>query len=144
MWCEADLWSCEVDVRAREKTSEVMLHVLEDEMDVAREFWSNQTLEFDNVGMIKSPKYQNLSSHEPNTLWLKIVEPNLLQSHYLPCFGLSCTEHATVCPLSDLQTSEETKQSNCQTQNNKELLEVISSTGADSGYCISSRSSSNH
>ena len=79
-----------------------MLHILEHKIDVARRLGRDQPFQLDNIWMVEPAENCYLPSHETNTLWLKIVEPDLLQSNYLPGFQVTCSKYSAICSLTNL------------------------------------------
>lgn len=92
----------EFDIRRRNKTSEVVFHVLEDKVNAVRGSGCDDSFESHDVGVVEPPKNCDLASHEPNALRLKIVEPHLLQGNHSPGFNLPRSEHTAIRPLPDL------------------------------------------
>lgn len=105
IWLVYYLWFSEFDIRGRQEPCDVMLHVLKDEVNATGQPRSNQALKLYYIGMIKASQNQYLTRHEPHTLRFEIVEPHLLQCHYLPRLKLPRPKHTAIRSLPYLSKS---------------------------------------
>lgn len=102
--CE-NLRFCESNIRAGNKTSKIMLHVLKHKVQPTNHPRCSKPLQFDDIGVIKPAEDENLPCHELHALRLPSFELYLLHCHNLSRQYILCLVYMAICPLPNLHNT---------------------------------------
>jgi hypothetical protein len=97
-----DLWFGELNFGTGGEASEVVLHVLEDEVEAAGHAGGDKAVEFDDVRVVEASEDEDLAGHEADALGLEVVEAHLLERHDLAAHRVARLVHVAVRALADL------------------------------------------